>query len=57
MSGGVFHGPAYGDPGPEETPGVNPLLCYLCHQVDKVLIIREIVKKFWKHTPPLFWPF
>lgn len=33
MSGGVFQGPAYGDPGPEETPGVNPLLCYLCHQV------------------------
>ena len=31
MSGGVFQGSAYGDP--EDTPGVNPLLCYLCHQV------------------------
>ena len=37
MSGGVFQGPAYGDPGPEESPGVNPLLCSLCHQVGAVI--------------------
>ena len=44
MSGGVFQGPAYGDPGPEETPGVNPLLCYLCHQVVyKMMLNCELV--------------
>ena len=34
MSGGVFQNPqnpAYGEGG--EEPGVNPLVCYLCHQV------------------------
>ena len=45
MSGGVFQGPAYGDPGPEESPGVNPLLCYLCHQVGAVIYALNFVGK------------
>ena len=45
MSGGVFQGPAYGDPGPEESPGVNPLLCYLCHQVGAVIYALNFLGK------------